>query len=173
MSPKIIIVYFNVRGVGPPKKLLSLKNIWQNINSNVFIIQETKCYGIKARIILELWLKNWSFCSIGAEGQLGGILSGWSPMCKALSSKMFCSTILIKLLVKYFGFPFLILNIYGPYVDRIPLLDDLDFPCMLNESCILFGETLTLPSLRENFGVNFLAWNHKGFSLSLFWNLII
>jgi hypothetical protein len=106
MSPKMIIVYFNVRGVGPTKKLLSLKNILQNINYNIFLIQETKCYGIKARIILELWLKNWSFCSIDVEGQLGGILSGWSPVCKPLSSKMFFSTILIKLLVNDFGCPF-------------------------------------------------------------------
>jgi exonuclease III len=106
MSPKMIIVSFNVRGVGHSKKLLSLKNILQNINSNVFLIQEMKCYGIKARSILELWLKNWSFCSIDVEGQTGGILSRWSPVCKDLSSKMFFSTILIKLLVKDFGFPF-------------------------------------------------------------------
>jgi hypothetical protein len=106
MSPKMIIVSFNVRGVGHSKKLLSLKNILQNINSNVSLIQETKFYGIKARSILELWLKNWSFCSIDVEGQIGGILSGWSLMCKDLSSKLFFSTILIKLLVKDFGFPF-------------------------------------------------------------------
>ena len=58
MFPKIIIVYFNARGVGNPKKWLALKSILQNLKPNVMLIQENKFSGDKVMSIVELWVKN-------------------------------------------------------------------------------------------------------------------
>jgi len=139
MFPKIIIVYFNARGVWNPQKWLSLKIILKNMKPNFILIQGNKCCGIKVGSILELWLKKWSFCSIGIEGKSGGILSRWGSMSKSLSSIFFLSTILIKLLVKDFGFPFSILNIYVPYAIRIPFWEDLDSTSMFNKPYTMVG----------------------------------
>jgi hypothetical protein len=46
---------------------------------NIILIQETMVEGVRARAVFESWLKNWLFCSLDADGQSGGLLTGWSP----------------------------------------------------------------------------------------------
>jgi hypothetical protein len=113
-------------------------------NPEVILLQETKCEGSKERAILEKWLKNWSFCSIESEGILGGILTGWSPSYKSISSSTFNSTILVKLESKHLSEPLTILNIYGPCVDHIPFFEGL-------ASSGAFGDPLTFISRDLNF----------------------
>jgi hypothetical protein len=89
----VTVLFFNARRVGGIPKHLSLNQLIQSHNLEVILLQETNCEGYKVRAILEKWLKNWSFCTIDVEGQSSGILSGWSPSCKAISPTSFNSAI--------------------------------------------------------------------------------
>jgi len=70
--------------------------------------------------MLEPWLKEWYFCVVDLVGQFGGLILGWSPRCKSLSSTLFNSVMEVKLKLKDIRITLLVLNIYGPYSNRIP-----------------------------------------------------
>jgi exonuclease III len=109
--------------------LLSLK-------PDVILIQEMMCSGEKAKEMFVPWIKNWSFCSINIKGHLGVLIIGWSSDCKALSS---WSIISIKLNIKYINFSFTLVNVYGPYADRIPYWEDLKTAGAFNDPLIVVG----------------------------------
>jgi hypothetical protein len=58
-------------------------------------------------------LKNWSFSTVDADGMSGGLLSGWSPNFKDLSSSYVRSSIFVKLKHKDYDFVYSAINIYG------------------------------------------------------------
>jgi hypothetical protein len=118
----MIILSFNVRGLGGAHKRLI-----QSINLDIILLRETMCYVAKAKSTLEAWLKNWDFCALNVDGMSGGLIMGWGSTCKSLSSSSFHSSTSIKLMIKDFRFSFSVLNIYGPYADRIPFWEDLAY----------------------------------------------
>jgi exonuclease III len=115
----MMILSFNARGVGGPQKTLSLKRLIISLKMDVILIQEIMCSEEKAKEIFSCWLKNWSFCTIDDEGMSRGIFTGWSPNFKALSSSSFPSSLSVNLRFKDNDSDFLVINIYGPYVDRV------------------------------------------------------
>jgi hypothetical protein len=114
----------------------------QSLNPNIILVQETMCTGENARSTLESWLKNWSFSSIDAEGQTRVLIMRWSTTCKALLSSSFCNAISVKLMVKNVGFSFSVVNIYDPYIDRVPYWEDLANAGALNDPLNLVGGDL-------------------------------
>lgn len=146
----MIVLSFNTRGVGGARKQLALKRLVMSHKPNVLLIQETECEGSKARAIMEPWLKKWPFYYVDAVGQLGGLITRWSLTYKALSTTSSNSAISVKLEVKNIGFFFNILNIYGPYSDRITYCEQLANSKALSDSHILVGGDLNLTlSIRE------------------------
>jgi hypothetical protein len=121
----MMMLSFKTRGVGVPQKKLSLKRHITSLKPNVKLIQETICSGEKAKEIFSSWLENWSFCTIHVEWILGGILTGWSPDFKSLSSSSFPSSLSVNSRFKYSDNVFSVINIYGPYDDRVSYWEDL------------------------------------------------
>jgi exonuclease III len=64
----MILLYFNVRGVGGPQKKLALKRLLLSLEPDIIMLQETMCTGEKSMKVVSSWLRNWSFSSVDVEG---------------------------------------------------------------------------------------------------------
>jgi hypothetical protein len=100
--------------------MISLKRLLLSLKPNVIIIQETICYGEKAKETFVLWIRKCSFCIFDVDGESWDLLIGWSPKFKYLTSSSFQISLSLNLRYKDNDFYFLVVNIYSPYVDRVP-----------------------------------------------------
>jgi len=71
----MIIVSFNIRGLGGAPKSLSLKKLFCNIRIGIVLIQETMCEGVKACDVFLKFLPRWEVSVIDAMGLCGGLLA--------------------------------------------------------------------------------------------------
>jgi exonuclease III len=62
----MIIISFNVRGIGGPQKTISLKRMILSLKPDIIMLQEKMCTGENVRDIVEPWLRNWSFNVVDA-----------------------------------------------------------------------------------------------------------
>jgi hypothetical protein len=125
------------------------------------------CKGEEAIKNVSPWLKNWAFSAVDAKGMSGGLLTGWSLTFKALSSSSTHSTISVNLKHKYVDFAFSVINIYGPYSERIPFWEDLKNEGIFNDPLSVIGGDLNFTlSLREVWGPSPKEDRQRGFFLS-------
>jgi hypothetical protein len=117
---------------------------------DIILLQETMVEGLKAKALVEPWLKNWSFYTLDAVGQSRGLLTGWSPVVKSLSVSLFNSAISIQLEVKDLGLRIFELNIYEPYVDCIPFWENLSKSKALDDPFTLIDGDLILTLSEES-----------------------
>jgi exonuclease III len=83
----MIVVSYNVRGLGGQIKRRKLRELVKNHNVDFLAIQETKLNSVSDQLCYSLWGSHdceWAF--LPAEGNSGGILSIWN---KANSSLLF------------------------------------------------------------------------------------
>jgi hypothetical protein len=73
------------------------------------------------------------------EGQFVELLTDWIPSCKDISSSYYTLVISFKLKFKNLAKPLAIINIYKPYVDRIPFWDNLANSGAFNDPLTLVG----------------------------------
>ena len=84
----MLIVSFNSRGIGGPKKN-SLKRLFNNLKPSVIMIQETMLEGSKVETLIKEILKYWEVERLDAVGHLGGLITTWSQdLLKTDSKKM-------------------------------------------------------------------------------------
>jgi hypothetical protein len=149
----MIILSFNVRGVGGAHKNIALKRVIQSLNPYIILLQKTMCSGTKDRSTLEARLKNWDFYSLDLDGMSGGLIMGWGLACKVLSSYSFPSTISIKLMIKEFGFYFSVLNVYGPYANTFSFWENFTSVGAFTNPLFVLGDDLNFTlSHREIWG---------------------
>jgi hypothetical protein len=149
-------------------KNLSFKRLIQSLNLDIIMLQETMCYGAKARNTLEAWLKNWDFCALDTDGMSGGLIMGWGSALKSPLLILLSFTISINLMIKDFGFYFSVLNVYGPYADRIPFWEDLASAGEFIDPLLVVGNDLNFTlSHREIWGESSKLDTQRGFFLSL------
>lgn len=82
--------------------------------------QETMCVRSKVVKILSSFLKEWSFCSLEAEGFSGGLISDWNANLVVGSTYVFNANIEIEVRSKEIGKLYRIINLYGPNGERNP-----------------------------------------------------
>ena len=74
----MLVLSFNVRGLGNSPKIKSLKRMVNSLKPLIIFIQETMMEGQKGKEMLEPWLKGWSFGFISSEGHSGGLITAWN-----------------------------------------------------------------------------------------------
>ena len=75
----MLVLYYNVRGIGGASKLIALRRILDLKKPKIVAIQETMTDGQRAKEVLGTFLKDWHMETIDVEGHSRGILIAWSP----------------------------------------------------------------------------------------------
>ena len=75
----MIVLSFNVRGVGGAPKSLALRRLFDLVKPDLVMIQETMVPGVRAREVFSNFFPNWNFYVVDSKGLSGGLLSAWNP----------------------------------------------------------------------------------------------
>lgn len=111
----MIIMSWNIRGLGGPEKRRRIKDWVRDKRVDILLVQETKRSSLDERMVRSIW--PWDlmeFMLVDAEGSAGGLLSVWNP--EAFSLEDCCCTknlILLSGTSKCF-FNCVIINIHAP-----------------------------------------------------------
>lgn len=116
----MIVLSLNLRWFegAPAPKQRALKRLLSIQNPYILMVQETMTFGNNACMILEPWLKDWSFCLLEAARLLGGLITAWSPCFQALLSSMDNNITWKDLKRKDLNVVWRFVNIYRPYSYR-------------------------------------------------------
>jgi len=136
------ILSFNCRGLANPSKKSSLRRVIDLNCLDVILLQETLGLSDDVTKSLELLLPGWKFVAIDVNGRSGGLASGWRlSVCRCDNFWSIRSGLGLQLFSTDLGMVVIVLNIYGPYINRVPFWDSLlsnDF--VLNRDLILGGD---------------------------------
>ena len=88
-------------------------------------------------------LPNWDFDVIDANGRSGGLASGWRlRVCRCENLLSISSGLGLEVFVPDLGKILTILNVYGPYQDRVPFWDKVFNNPMLDGRDLILGGDL-------------------------------
>jgi len=120
------IMSFNCRGLAGPIKKSAFRRVLTLEHPDVILLQETLGIGDEIKTRLECWLPGWVFVTLDVRGRSGGLAVGWNERhVKMLNSWGMESAIGMHFLGLEPGENFTVVNIYGPYINRIPLWESL------------------------------------------------
>ena len=117
----MILLSYNCRGLASPHKKSSIKRMITLLGPQIILLQETMGPRDLVKEVLEHWLPGWAFETVDAAGRSGGLAIGW------LTYQIRCENIwgfLVGLGIESYSRDtdrvFSVVNIYGPYQDRLP-----------------------------------------------------
>jgi len=137
------IMSFNCRGLAGPLKRPALKRVIDKENPDVVLLQETLGEVDVIKNKLEGMLPGWVFECLDVRGRSGGLATGWNSRtikCGnvwGMESAIGCTLSSLGL-----GEEITLLNIYGPYQDRIPFWENLFSKACLKDSSVIIGGDL-------------------------------
>jgi len=114
------VMSFNCRGlVGPPKKS-ALRRVVSLECPDVLLLQETLGVGEEVRMKLEIWFSRWHFEALDVKGRSGGLVVGWDER-KVKVLNLWGMDSVLGMITSALDLEevFMIMNIYGPYLDRV------------------------------------------------------
>jgi hypothetical protein len=85
---------------------------------DVLFLQETMGKGVSLISELMKSLRNWEFLVVDADGQSGGIITGWNHNITLTNSFTISSCLCTEIFNKILGQVFTFLNVYGPYEEK-------------------------------------------------------
>ena len=136
------IMSFNCRGLAGPLKRPALRRVIDIEHPDVLLLQETlgEVDAIKRK--LEGMLLGWVFECLDVRGRSGGLATRWNPKTVKLGNVWGMELVLgCTLTSTDIGEEITLLNIYGPYQDRIPFWEALfNKDCIKGNSVILGGD---------------------------------
>lgn len=140
------ILSFNCRGLMSPQKKLSLKSFILRLGLDVLFLQETLGSGEAIKEALQTLLPRWEFMTLDAKGWSRGFATGWRTTLCRLSSSWGCDSCLgMELLSQELNSLLRLVNVYGPYQDRVGFWDKLFSKSFSHENVIMGGDpNLTL-----------------------------
>lgn len=111
----MIVLSWNVRGLGSPKKIAEIKNYLKDINPSIIIIQESKAKEIDRAFIKSIWSSRYvGWVHKDAIGASGGIIIMWNELAisadEAIEGK---NSLSLKISLSD-GFPMWITGVYAP-----------------------------------------------------------
>jgi hypothetical protein len=113
------IVSFNLRGLANPSKKSSLRRMVDNISPGVILLQETLGIREDVKFALESLLHGWVFVAVDSRGR-SVLAYGWkSKVCRCDNVWNIESGIGLELYAEEMGRIMAVINIYGPYLDRV------------------------------------------------------
>ena len=113
------ILFLNCRGLVNLTKKSPLKSLITVHNPDTIFLQETMGTDEIVTRALEALLLGWSFVTIDAKGHSGGLATGWrlkSGKCDKVWG--FNTGIDLNLFLVELMRTLVLINVYGPYVDR-------------------------------------------------------
>jgi exonuclease III len=75
----MIMLSLNIRGVGGPLKLASMRRLLSTVSPHIIFLQETLTTDVKARDFMFTLKPDWLACVVSAIGHSGGMLVSWDP----------------------------------------------------------------------------------------------
>ena len=128
--------------VGEPSKKSSLQRLIDFNRPNVVLLQETLGLNEEVSCILETLLPGLQFVAVDVRDRSSGLALGWNlKSCRCDGVWSFSSGIGVDIFDAHLGKVLTILNIYGPFVKRVPYWNSLlkkDF--VTNREVILGGD---------------------------------
>ena len=113
----MLILSYNVRGLGGAPKLAALSRILDLKRPKVVALQETMTEGGRAKDTLKTHLRDWEMKTLDAEGHSRGLLTTWSPAIVCHNKNKFKDAIGTELEDLETGLIFYFLNLYAPFYD--------------------------------------------------------
>ena len=93
---------------------------------DVILLQETLGCSEEVVRVLESLLSSWKFVAVDARGRSGGLASGWKMQsCRCDCSWGISSGVGLNLWIAEIGKTLTIINIYGPYLNRVSFWESL------------------------------------------------
>jgi hypothetical protein len=92
----MILMSYNLCGVGGAPKLLNLKRLLQSVNPDIIFLQETMVDNVKEKYFFMKCYPNWDCVEIDSNGLSGGLISGWNPMKEDLQAFQICAGIMLE-----------------------------------------------------------------------------
>lgn len=133
---------FNYRVLAGPLKRL-LKRVVRYEHPNVLLLQETLGEAEEVESRLESLLPGWQFVTMDVKGRFGGLALGWnSQSVKVTNCWGLESGLGISISVPELEEVFQILNIYGPYQNRVLFWDNLLNKSFMKGSSVIIGGDL-------------------------------
>jgi len=136
------IMSFNCRGLAGPLKRPALRRVLDLEHPDVLMLQETlgEMEAVKSK--LEGMLPGWVFQCLDVRGRSGGIATGWNTRTVKIENVWGMDSVLgCSFFSSDTGEEITLLNIYGPYQDRIPFWEKVfSLECLKNDSVIIGGD---------------------------------
>ena len=120
----MILLSYNCRGLASPHKKSSIKRMIAFLHPQIILLQETMGPWDMVKEVLESWLPGWAFEVVDVVGRSGGLAIGW------MTNQIRCENIWrfhagmgIDVYSRDTDRVYFMINIYGPYQDRLPFWD--------------------------------------------------
>jgi len=144
------LMSYNCRGLAGPHKKSAFRRVLTLEHPDVILLQETLGVGDVIKNSLESWLPGWSFLTLDVKGRSGGLAVGWKNSClKLVDSWGMDSVLCVDLMSADLGFTIKVINVYGPYHNRVPFWDELTGNPLLSGDSLVIGGDLNF-SLGQN-----------------------
>ena len=115
------VLSFKCWGLAGPHKRSALRWVVEIDQPEIMLLQETLGVGLEVKAKLESWFGGWCFETLDVRGCLGGLAIGWNTRCvKVLNVWGMESVLGISIKALDLLDTFDVVNIYGPYLNRIP-----------------------------------------------------
>ena len=136
------ILSFNCRGLAGPGKKSAFIRVLTLEHPDVILLQETLGVGEVIQEKLESWIPGWSFVSLDVRGRSGGLAVGWNNRRVKLNNAWGSEGVLgVEIFSEELGMSLSVVNVYGPYINRVPFWDSLlQNPLVSGDSVVLGGD---------------------------------
>lgn len=119
------IMSFTYRGLAGPLKKIALRRVVSLERPDVLLLQETLGVREVVRKKLECWFLGWHFEALYVKGRSGGLAVRWDERrVKLLNIWGMDSIMGMTISALDIEEVFLIMNVYGPYLDRVPFWEN-------------------------------------------------
>jgi len=120
------IMSFNCRGLAGPLKRPALRRVIDIDHPDVLLLQETLGEMGEVKSKLEGMLPGWVFVCLDVRGRSGGLATGWNTRSVKIENVWGMESVIgCSLSSLDIGETFTLLNIYGPYQNRIPFWENI------------------------------------------------
>jgi endonuclease/exonuclease/phosphatase family metal-dependent hydrolase len=114
----MILLSLNIRGVGGPLKVASMRRLLSKTSPDILFLQETLVSEEKARLFVNSFRPDWMVCVVNALGKSGGLLVAWDPKVFILTPFLSCGGILLTCFCVSDKRRINFLNVYGLCTER-------------------------------------------------------
>ena len=130
----------NCRGLAGPQKRSVLRRVVDLDHPDILMLQETMGVGVDIKVRLEIWFRGWIFETLDVKGCSGGLPIGWNArIVSALNVWVMDSILGLSFKALEMVGNFDVVNIYGPYLNRIPFSEKIFYCSLLRGEYLIIG----------------------------------